>query len=82
MYFSSLLGHNGASVVMANLLKEGIGMPPNCSSALGYYLSAIRNTYVDDYHYRSIYAREGNYEKELYSKRRIDFSGFGDEDNA
>jgi hypothetical protein len=35
--------------MLATMNKEGIGMQKNCSSALGYYLSIVKNTYIDTY---------------------------------
>lgn len=42
LYLSSLLGHRGATLTLAYMLKEGIGMEKNCSASLSYYLYSLK----------------------------------------
>lgn len=53
---SSMIGHHGSSLALAHMFKEGIGLDKNyknCTTALSYYLSVIKDTYVDYYEFRS-----------------------------
>lgn len=71
-----MLGHHGASLTLAYMYKMGIGLDKNyknCTSALSYYLSVIKESYVDFYEFRSSYPDENNFEKELYTKRKVVF---------
>lgn len=46
---SSMLGHDGAALVIANMNYQGLGMDKNCTTALSYYLSVVKKSYVDFY---------------------------------
>jgi TPR repeat protein len=70
LFLSSMLGNPGASLMMGNMLKEGLGMEKNCTSALAYYFSVIKESIVDTYEFRHGYSDEASFEKELYSKKR------------
>ena len=49
---ASMLGHHGASLSLGNMFREGIGLDKNyknCTTSLSYYLSVIKQTYIDVY---------------------------------
>jgi len=51
-----MIGHHGASLALGNMFREGIGLDKsykNCTTALSYYLSVVKQTYVDVYEFRS-----------------------------
>lgn len=73
LFLSSMLGNPGASLMMGNMLREGLGMDKNCTSALAYYLSVIKDSIVDTYEFRNGYTDDSNFEKELYSKKKVQF---------
>jgi hypothetical protein len=52
-------------------------MDKNCSTAVAFYLSIIKNTYVDNYEFRSLFSDEGSFEKELFAKKKADFMHYG-----
>jgi hypothetical protein len=61
--FSAILGNQGARLTLGNVFREGLGTDPNCTSALSYYLSIIKDTYVDQYEFRSSISDEKNFER-------------------
>jgi hypothetical protein len=61
-----MIGHHGAAIALASLYKEGVGLHKNyknCTAALGYYLSVVKDTYVDYYQFRTAYSDDHNLEK-------------------
>lgn len=70
------MGNHGASLTLGYMYKMGIGLDKNyknCTTALSYYLSVIKESYVDIYEFRNSYPDEKNFEKELYTKRKVVF---------
>lgn len=47
LYLASVLGHTPARLTLAYLLRHGINVEKNCSSALAYYLSTVKSSKVD-----------------------------------
>lgn len=46
---ASLYGQVPAKLSLAYMLKDGISTDKNCSAAMGYYLSAIKNIKIDTF---------------------------------
>jgi hypothetical protein len=43
---SSAFGHHGASLILGYMNKFRLGTSKNCTTALAYYLSVVKETYV------------------------------------
>jgi hypothetical protein len=52
---SSALGFHPASLILGYMNKHRLGTPKNCTASLAYYLSIIKDTYVDEFYFRQIY---------------------------
>lgn len=68
---SSALGFHPASLVMGYMNKHHLGTSFNCTTALAYYLSVVKATYVDEFYFRQVYSFDDNLEDELYSRRKL-----------
>ncbi len=49
LYLASIFGQVPAKLSLAYMLKDGISTDKNCSAAMGYYLSAIKNIKIDTF---------------------------------
>lgn len=47
LFMSSALGFHPASLILGYMNRQRLGTPKNCTSALAYYLSVIKDTYVE-----------------------------------
>lgn len=74
------MGHSSAKLSLAYMLKDGIGTNKNCSAALAYYLSEVRENRVDVFQFPSDYQDESNFEYNLYCREKVDLSKYGEED--
>ena len=61
LYLASLLGNSPAKLTLAYMLKNGVGTDKNCSAALAYYLSDLRETKVEIFEFPSDYQDAGNF---------------------
>lgn len=46
---ASVLGFDPASLVLAHMNREPFGTSPNCTTALAYYLSVLKNNLFEPY---------------------------------
>jgi hypothetical protein len=46
---ASILGQTPAKLSLAYMLKDGISTEKNCSAAIAYYLSVLKNTKIDTF---------------------------------
>jgi TPR repeat protein len=59
---SSALGFHPASLVLGYMNRNKLGTPKNCTAALAYYLSVIKDTYVESFYFRQVYTFEDSLE--------------------
>lgn len=55
-YMSSALGFDPASLILGYMNINRFGTGKNCTTALSYYLSVVKNTYVESYFFRQVYS--------------------------
>lgn len=55
LFMSSSLGFHPASLTLGYMIRNRLGTTKNCTAALAYYLSVIKDTYVEEYYLRQIY---------------------------
>lgn len=68
---SSALGYHPASLILGYMNKLRLGTSKNCTSALAYYLSVVKGTYVDEFYFRQLYDIDDSLEDLLYSRKKI-----------
>ena len=73
LYMSSALGFDPASIALGFLNKNRLGTSKNCTASLAYYLSVIKNTYVESFIFRQVYTFADSFEDQLYNKKRLTY---------
>ena len=76
------MDHSPSKVTLAYLFKDGVGTNKNCSAALAYYLSNIRENRVEVFQFPSDYTDSGSFEYDLYCNKKLDLSQYGEEDSS
>lgn len=71
LFMSAALSFQPASLVLAYMNRNRLGTPKNCTTALAYYLSVVRDTYVDSFIFRQVYHIPDSLEDQLYSRKRL-----------
>ena len=77
LFLASANGFHPASLVLGYMNRNRLGTSKNCTTALAYYLSAIKQTYVEDFVFRQVYSHEDSLEEELYSKKKLQNAAVG-----
>lgn len=71
LFMSAALAFQPSSLVLAYMNRNRLGTSKNCTSALAYYLSVVRDTYVESFLFRQVYHIHDSLEDELYSRKRL-----------
>lgn len=71
LFMSSALSFQPASLVLAYMNRNRLGTSKNCTTALAYYLSVVRDTYVDSFSFRQVYHIHDSLEDQLYSRKKL-----------
>lgn len=70
---SSAFGFDPASLALAFLNKNRLGTSKNCTASLAYYISVIKNTYVESFFFRQVYTFPDSFEDQLYNKKKLTY---------
>jgi hypothetical protein len=71
LFMSSAKGYHPSSLILAYMNRNRLGTSKNCTTALAYYLSVIKDTYVESFYFRQVYSFADSLEEELYSRKKL-----------